>query len=144
MGKSTIVRLLTKYLGNRVYFARKTDPFYDLISCHKIIIWDEFHYKSYDLETLKLFLAGEPFPITKKYVNDRIFANESPCIMISNYTPPLITSFRNRITVIHADVSLQEDDTGEILITDATNKDRPTCIIDDVLTDSDDGIDVCP
>lgn len=108
VGKSTLVRYFLRDLGNRVYYAADAYPFggYNS-SIHRCVVFDEFYYKNYDMQLLNRFLEGSEFYCNQKYIPERLDRNESPCIIISNYPPPQLDYFINRLLVINADLPLQ-------------------------------------
>lgn len=140
VGKTTFINTLLANLGNRIYYCRSYDPFCDLFEEHRAIVWDEFDFKKVNYSQLKLLLAGEPTPITQKYVCDRMIQNTRPVIIISNNPPYPDNAFLNRVLVVHADVSLQEF-FGD---TPTTIEDVPTVFTEACTTDTEgeEGFDV--
>lgn len=49
-GKTYFISLLTKYLFNRVYYVSDGQPLFDINTNHKVIIFDEFVIRKYNLE----------------------------------------------------------------------------------------------
>lgn len=109
VGKSYFIKLLTQYLGNRVYYPSYTHYFESLTREHKLILWDEFDYLrvKYNDNLFKLVFGGEKFPITRRYCDDRIFNVDIPCILISNYVCSFDEALANRFVVIYAGDFLQ-------------------------------------
>lgn len=109
VGKSFFIRLLLSYLGNLVYTPSYTHYFESLTEDHKAIFWDEFDFlrMRHNESLFKLVFAGEKFPITRKYHDDRLFQVTIPCILVSNYKPAFDEALMGRFKVIYAGRSLQ-------------------------------------
>lgn len=81
---------------------------FDISNEHKVIEFEEFDSRKYNLEWMKQLLAGDPCSIKRKYYDEIVYINNCPIIIISNYPPPpLDVAFENRVQVIEANVPLQ-------------------------------------
>lgn len=109
VGKSFFIRLLLRYLGNLVYVPSYSHYFETLSENHRAIFWDEFDYHRVRVNDalLKLVFAGEPFPITRKYCDDRIFRVTIPCILVSNFKPEFDEALMSRFKIVYACSPLQ-------------------------------------
>lgn len=104
-GKSTFIQhVLFAQYGAQVFRANSSDEKYcwenlDL-STHNLVIMDEFYYKDHDMNILKLVLAGEMFMCPKKYCDAELKIIQCPIAMISNFKPPAIEGFDERVLIV--------------------------------------------
>lgn len=74
-------------------------------SFHKVILFEEFSYQSYNINSLKRLIEGRMYSYSQKCGAPIMFKFDGPVIFVSNDNPNLyIPSFLDRLKVVYADV----------------------------------------